>query len=99
MCGIAGLMTRDGRGQRYHLEDLDEYYKHCVIGGPGAFIVPVQRWEEFPEAVRRKLVLELAQGAPPRLQRVAFKGRTATGYDCMIGEKIWDIFFRRNILP
>lgn len=93
------LMTRDGRSQRYHLEDLDEYYKHCVIGGPGAFIVPVQRWEEFPEAVRRKLVLELAGISPPKIRRVAFKGRTATGYDCLIGEKIWEIFFRRNILP
>lgn len=93
------LMTRDARGQRFRLEDLDEYYKHCVIGGPGAFIVPVRRWEEFPEAVRRKLVLELAQIAPMPLRRVAYKGRTATGYDCLIGEKIWEEFFRRNILP
>ena len=93
------LMTRDSRGQRFHLEDLDAYYKHCVIGGPGAFIVPVQRWEEFPEAVRRKLVLELADVGRPRVHRIAYKGRTATGYDCLIGEKIWEEFFRRNILP
>lgn len=84
------LMTREGMGARWHLADLDLYYYHCVIGGPGAFVVPVLEWEHFPEAVRRKLELELAGVKPlvsPQPQVVL---AAAGGYDCLIGEKIWD---------
>ena len=35
----------------WHLDDLDFYYRDCVIGGPGAFLVPVRGWESFGEAV------------------------------------------------
>ncbi len=83
------LMTREGMGRQWHLEDLDEYYRHCVIGGPAAFVIPVLEWRHFPEAVRRKLVLEIAgrTGHPragPRILRAA-----DSAYDCLIGEKIW----------
>lgn len=82
------LMTTDGPS-RWGIEDLDVYYENCVIGGPGAFVVPVTDWADFPFAVRRKLILELV-GAPVGLWPIA-EGRTGTteaGYDCMIGEKI-----------
>ncbi|MFN4167739.1 MAG: DUF1194 domain-containing protein [Pannonibacter phragmitetus] len=39
---------------------LDHYYEDCVIGGPGAFAIPVRSKEAFAEAVRMKLVLEIA---------------------------------------
>ena len=39
---------------------LDDYYRHCVIGGPGAFIVVVERQDDFEAAVRNKLVMEVA---------------------------------------
>ncbi len=57
------LMTREGMGSQWHLDDLDEYYRRCVIGGPGAFVIPVYDWAGFAEAVRRKLVLEIAGAA------------------------------------
>ena len=47
------------------IDDLDSYYTNCVIGGPGAFMIPVNDWSQFPEAIRRKLVLELAASMPP----------------------------------
>jgi hypothetical protein len=83
------LMTREGMGSQWHLEDLDQYYRHCVIGGPAAFVIPVLEWRHFPQAVRRKLVLEIAgqgggPGTGPRVVSVA-----ESGYDCLIGEKIW----------
>jgi len=34
---------------------LDTYYADCVIGGPGAFVLPVRKIEDFAVAVRRKL--------------------------------------------
>jgi len=85
------LMTREGMGSQFYLADLDEYYRNCVIGGPRSFVIPVTEWETFPEAVRRKLVLELA-GTPAPLHRVAARGALAANYDCMIGEKIWRRF-------
>jgi hypothetical protein len=44
---------------------LDEHYREEVIGGPGAFMIPVASFEEFPAAVLRKLVIEIA-GMPPQ---------------------------------
>jgi hypothetical protein len=55
------MMTRSGFDSQFHIEDLDRYYTKCVIGGPGAFMVPVNDWEQFAEAVRRKLVLEIGE--------------------------------------
>ncbi|TIR87957.1 DUF1194 domain-containing protein, partial [Mesorhizobium sp.] len=54
------LMTRGGYGGAFDVANLDRYYSDCVIGGPGAFMIPVNDWTQFPEAIRRKLVLELA---------------------------------------
>jgi hypothetical protein len=89
------LMTREGMGSAWHLDDLDEYYRHCVIGGPTAFVIPVLEWSQFPQAVRRKLVLELVQQRPGPARDVEVAklrpiSATANDYDCLIGEKIWD---------
>ena len=82
------LMTREGLGDQWHLEDLDEYYRQCVVTGPGPFVIPVLKWEDFPTAVRQKLVLEIAgkQADPKPLHRIE-------GYDCLIGERIWERYF------
>ncbi|WP_316976213.1 DUF1194 domain-containing protein [Shumkonia mesophila] len=50
-------------GQR-QIPDLDLYYRYCVIGGPGAFMVVAEGFGSFAEAVRRKLVSEIAGIAP-----------------------------------
>ena len=81
------LMTREGQDLRWHMPDLDEYYKSCVIGGPGAFVVPVFNWEQFPIAVRRKLVLEMA-GATLMTPTAFHIGDTPIT-DCGIGEQIF----------
>lgn len=80
------LMTREGLGADWHLDALDLYYETCVIGGPGAFVVPVHDWDDFAEAVRRKLVLEMA-GPPAGVKPAQFTPRDPT--DCLVGEKIW----------
>ncbi|MDJ1017172.1 MAG: DUF1194 domain-containing protein [Paracoccaceae bacterium] len=81
------LMTEDSTS-RWGIDDLDVYYETCVIGGPGAFVVPVTDWADFPLAVRRKIVLELV-GPPDGLWPASGRtGETPDGYDCMIGEKI-----------
>jgi hypothetical protein len=39
---------------------LDTYYFESVIGGPGAFMVPCQNFENFADAIRKKLIMEIA---------------------------------------
>lgn len=42
--------------------DLEEHYRNNVIGGPGAFVVAAQTFEDFGNAILRKLILEIAGG-------------------------------------
>jgi hypothetical protein len=99
------LMTNGGLATAYDVEDLDLYYSSCVIGGPGAFVVPVKDWSQFPEAIRRKLVLELAATPPVSSGDEAANPPVvlaqATDYDCMIGEKMWNnrTWQYRNFTP
>lgn len=72
----------------FGIENLDEYYIDCVIGGTGAFVIPVYDWQEFPKAVRRKLILEIAGTEAPLLERVSVEARDPV--DCLIGEKLWE---------
>ncbi len=63
---INGLPIVNQRPNRFGMPmpELDLYYHNCVIGGPGAFLVVAQDFRSFAEAIRRKLVLEIAGGAP-----------------------------------
>ncbi|PVB63312.1 DUF1194 domain-containing protein [Labrenzia sp. 011] len=84
------LMTRGGGGFRFNIPDLDEYYRRCVIGGPASFVIPVNNWAQFPEAVRRKLILEIGGLVPAEVPRVIPAQITfGEPYDCLIGERIW----------
>ena len=42
-------------------------YENQLIGGPGAFVVPADTRDGFTEAVRRKLILEIAGEMPLRV--------------------------------
>jgi hypothetical protein len=46
--------------------DLDMYFRQSVIGGPGAFIIPVKSYDAFADAILRKLVAEISQDQRPR---------------------------------
>ena len=70
----------------YSIRELDLYYEDCVIGGPGAFLITVESMDRIAEAIRRKLVLEIA-GTPARLMPAAMPEREPR-IDCLIGEKL-----------
>jgi len=60
---INGLPIVNGRADpsgNLPLPDLADYYRDCVIGGPGAFIVVARSFDEFGLAIRRKLISEIA---------------------------------------
>jgi hypothetical protein len=84
------LMTRDALSSRFSIDELDLYYAACVIGGPGAFVIPVREWPEFANAVRQKLVLEIA-GLPLQLVPAA-AAFPPSPTDCQIGEKLWETY-------
>ena len=53
------------------MEHLDLYYRNCVIGGEGAFIVPVRERQQFADAIRTKIIREIAAlPARPLIQTV-----------------------------
>lgn len=71
------------------ISNLDEYYEDCVIGGPGAFAVPARGREQFVEAIRRKLLLEVAGLMPEPAPRVTKISAEQPRVSCTIGEKMW----------
>jgi hypothetical protein len=74
-------------GDFLSIENLDVYYQDCVIGGAGAFMEVVRSADQFEEAIRRKLVLEIADRAPPP-GLIPAASTDAGRIDCMIGEKL-----------
>lgn len=64
---------------------LDRYYRDCVIGGPGSFVLAVHEPEDFAVAIRQKLVMEVSGRSPADRFQLA-SGEAAT--DCTIGEKL-----------
>jgi hypothetical protein len=67
---INGLPILNDRPQPFDIPTpvevaLDRYYEENVIGGPGSFMVTARGFEEFREAILKKLVLEIAGTTPP----------------------------------
>jgi hypothetical protein len=84
--GLPIMLKRPNIGSM-DIEDLDVYYEDCVIGGPGAFVVPIREREKFIEATRTKLVLEIAGRQPE--PRVLPASAEAPRISCTIGEQRW----------
>jgi hypothetical protein len=86
---INGLPLMLNRPNSFSMDiaDLDLYYEDCVIGGPGAFVIPVRDRAQFKEAIRTKLILEIAQLAPAdRVKRVQARQPRVS---CTVGEQMW----------
>lgn len=63
---------------------LTDYYRDCVIGGLGAFVVTASEISGMAEAIRRKLVLEVA-AVPVSVGLVRVAAQKPT--DCTLGQK------------
>jgi hypothetical protein len=57
--GLA-ILCREGCSGRPRFEDLEAEYASRIVGGPGSFVVTADGRESFAQAVRRKLILEIA---------------------------------------
>ena len=64
---LAIINTQANPGYAFHTQPpggLPKYFEENVIGGPGAFLLKVDNFDSFAQAVTRKMVTEIA-GAPP----------------------------------
>jgi len=81
------IMMENSSYSIMNIDNLDLYYEDCVIGGPGSFVVSIKHHNDFTEAIRAKLILEVAgQTTEPRIIPVV---QSDPLVPCLIGEKIW----------
>jgi hypothetical protein len=87
--GLPILLRTGQPSGNFDLSQLDAYYEACVIGGPGAFVIPVRERQEFASAIRRKLLIEISGIVlEPRL--IPAQAPASAPYaDCMVGERQW----------
>ncbi|MEK1932563.1 MAG: DUF1194 domain-containing protein [Pararhizobium sp.] len=71
------------------IPDLDVYYRECVIGGDGAFLLKVTNVSQFAETILRKLVIEISGlevSDTPQSGLVPVE--YPQPYNCFIGEEM-----------
>ncbi|MFO1183532.1 MAG: DUF1194 domain-containing protein [Bauldia sp.] len=68
------------------IPNLEQYYRDCVIGGPNAFLFTVNTIRDFPVAIRRKLIQEIAFLPPPPGRGVTL-AQSPPKADCLAGER------------
>ena len=73
------------------MEHLDLYYKSCVIGGEGAFLVPVRERQHFADAIRTKIIREIA-ALPAPAEGLIRKVQAEAPVNCQDGDRWnrWD---------
>jgi hypothetical protein len=91
--GMPLLLKAGSIDSFFEMVKLDDYYQDCVIGGPGAFIIPIRNVSEFIPAIRRKLILEISRRELPIRHIAESSPRSRT--DCLIGEKQWNQWMER----
>jgi hypothetical protein len=67
----------------WDIENLDLYYRDCVIGGTGAFMIPVRVKKHFAQAIKTKLVREIARRPDAAIRPV----QAEPAADCLAGEE------------
>ncbi len=89
--GLPIMIKASNPGGYFSIENLDVYYKDCVIGGPASFVIPVDDVNRFATAIRQKMILEIS-GRTPAAKPLIYKAQMnfdEMKADCLIGEKLW----------
>ncbi|MGA0316032.1 MAG: DUF1194 domain-containing protein, partial [Alphaproteobacteria bacterium] len=68
------------------IQNLDLYYRDCVIGGPGAFLIVAKDYQDFGRAIMRKLILEIADIRPTKTKFIYANFISRNAPPCNIGE-------------
>lgn len=95
--GLPIMIRPSSAGSWFDIAQLDVYYRDCVIGGPGAFVLPVRDTAELTEAIRKKLILEISEPLfSPRL--VPVQASEPNRVDCMVGERRWQEYWQNRLI-
>ena len=81
------IMLKRPNPSTMDIDQLDVYYEDCVIGGPGAFVISIKERDQFKQAIRTKLVLEIAGRTPEAW--VVPVAAAQPRVSCTIGERLW----------
>jgi hypothetical protein len=80
----------------FDMANLDLYYRDCVIGGQGAFLVPARDKDQFRDAVKTKIIMEIADtptsGRAAELEGsglVVLAQSDGRRSNCLAGEQQW----------
>jgi hypothetical protein len=68
----------------WDIDDLDLYFRDCVIGGPGAFMIPVREKAHFAQAIRTKVIREIAD--TPQIPILVQLAQAEERANCLAGE-------------
>ncbi|WP_262031287.1 DUF1194 domain-containing protein [Microvirga sp. Mcv34] len=69
----------------WDIEDLDLYFRDCVIGGPGAFMILVWEKAQFVEAIKAKIIREITDQWQPR--SLVQPAQAVSAANCLAGEQ------------
>jgi hypothetical protein len=85
------LLIRPSSWGYVDIANLDEYYEDCVIGGTGAFMIPIKDREHFVRATKTKLIMEIAE--LPRIEdgtrAIVPAQEREPRVSCTVGENMW----------
>ena len=82
------LLLKQRTASAYDVQNLDEHYRDCVIGGSGSFMLVVQDRNQFAEAIKLKIIREIASREPPA-RIIPAQARVST--NCSAVENLdWD---------
>jgi hypothetical protein len=84
--GLPLLMKRDSDNGEF--DNLDAYYRDCVITGPGSFVIPVRGKAEFANAIRTKIIREIAAAPLPDPLVMPASDFGEPKANCLAGEKV-----------
>jgi Protein of unknown function (DUF1194) len=96
------IMINNGRRSVFDMDDLDDYYSDCVIGGPGAFMIAITERDQFVAATRQKILREIADLRTPMPDRLRVIPVNSTDgekparakMNCRVGEQQWEQRYR-----
>ncbi|MGL4974308.1 MAG: DUF1194 domain-containing protein [Bosea sp. (in: a-proteobacteria)] len=86
--GINGLPIMLKSPGYLDINNLEQYYQDCVIGGVGAFVVPVRERHQLADAVRTKLVREIATAPDDAVRLIQKAQASGPRTNCAIGERL-----------
>ncbi|MCA3646788.1 MAG: DUF1194 domain-containing protein [Hyphomicrobiales bacterium] len=86
------IIIKRGWSSPYDVDNLDDYYRDCVIGGPGSFMLTITEKDQFAPAIKQKILRELASPSQNDVTATPARGET----DCTMGERQWRQQWERN---